>query len=113
MAVCVCVHCRNALSFSEASQLSFWLSSILPLILTLIVLCVGCVACALLCAYHTYLMFTSQTTWEQASRHSIPYLRDKVGNPFDEGCGRNVGRFVCGRANWEEVYQRTSGISVP
>ena len=57
--------------------------------------------------YHSYLMLSGQTTWEQVSRNRIAYLKDlqELSNPFDEGCCCNVARFVCcGLRDWEQVY---------
>ncbi len=82
-----------------------WVRSILPLLFSLIALCGGLVTTSLLAFYHTYLMLTGQTTWENAS--GTHYLKDTT-NPFDQGCPRNVTSFVCAWSNWEQLYQNTN-----
>ena len=51
--------------------------------------------CSLLC-FHSWLLLTSQTTWEVASRERITYLRDlhRDALPFDAGPVRNLRR-IC------------------
>jgi len=53
----------------------------------------------LLC-FHTYLMSTNQTTWENAKRNKIPYLKDIPESilPFDKGLCTNIKKFCC--RNW-------------
>jgi len=53
----------------------------------------------LLC-YHTYLMSTNQTTWENAKRNKISYLKDlpEFILPFDKGVCINISKFCC--RNW-------------
>lgn len=85
-----------------------WVYSILPVLVSLVALCMGAVTTSLLALYHTYLMLTGQTTWEQASRISVLYLKNINGNPFNQGCVRNVAAFVCAWSNWEELYERTN-----
>ena len=55
----------------------------------------------LLFLYHTYLMLTGQTTWEQASRSNITYFKDlqELYNPFNEGCCCNLFNFLCGNCS--------------
>ena len=76
--------------------------------LCLLVVFVAAIVCGLLLLYHSYLMLTGQTTWEQASHYRIPYLKDDLSNPFDEGCCCNTVHFICpwGVRDWEVVYSR-------
>ena len=86
-----------------------WLRVNLLVLLSLLVVFLGAIVTGLLFLYHSYLMFSGQTTWEQASRYRIPYLRDleSLSNPFDEGCCCNMARFVCPPSrDWEQVYIR-------
>ncbi|XP_064395212.1 palmitoyltransferase ZDHHC12-like [Halichondria panicea] len=89
----------SGLSFSDSPPLLVWATSILPLLLSLILLCGGAVTTSLLAFYHTYLMLTGQTTWEQAS--GTHYL-----HAFDQGCPRNLTSFVCAWSNWEQLYDQ-------
>ena len=54
--------------------------------------------------YHTFLVLTAQTTWEQMKRGGISYLRHlPVGyNPFSKGVVKNIGEFFCGKHEGNE-----------
>lgn len=81
-------------------------------------LVVGCVLVAgglpsiFLCAFHSYLMCSGQTTWEVVSRERISYLKNRAWDfyPFDEGCVRNSSRFLCQCTahKWEVVYTKVA-----
>ena len=78
----------------------------------LIVLICGCLPVVFLWAFHSYLMCTGQTTWEVVSRERISYLKNRALDfyPFDEGCFRNMGRFLCQCTvqRWEAIYSKKS-----
>lgn len=87
-----------------------WLRLNLLVFLSLLVVFMSAIIVGLLFLYHSYLMVSGQTTWEQASRHRIDYLKDlqDMSNPFDEGCCCNIARFVFSCCSWfrdwEQVY---------
>lgn len=81
-------------------------------LLCFIIVILATTGVTMLLSYHTYLMLTGQTTWEQVSRQRILYLKDleALVNPFDEGCCKNVSIFLfncryVGR-NWETIYSK-------
>ena len=93
-------------------SLEHWIKSNALDLLCFVVIALAATAVSMLLGYHTYLMLTGQTTWEQVSRHRILYLKDLevLINPFDEGCCKNVSVFLCncrhiGR-NWETIYSK-------
>jgi palmitoyltransferase len=61
---------------------------------------------SLMLFYHTFLMLTNSTTWEQTRRRQITYLKDlpRDLNPFDLGWVNNVKQFFTvmpyQRINW-------------
>lgn len=96
---------RSAISISGGTL--EWLRSNILVFFCLSVVFIAAIIVGLLLLYHSYLMLSGQTTWEQVSRNRIAYLKDlqELSNPFDEGCCCNVARFVCcGLRDWEQVY---------
>jgi len=96
---------RSAISISGSTL--EWLRSNILVFFCLSVLFIAAIIVGLLLLYHSYLMLSGQTTWEQASRNRIIYLKDlqDLSNPFDEGCCCNIAVFVCsGLRDWEQVY---------
>ena len=90
-----------------------WFQSNLLLFISLLVTFLSIIVVGLLFLYHSYLMLTGQTTWEQASRYRIYYLKDlpDLTNPFDEGCICNSISFLLHTStrDWEVLYlTRTS-----
>ena len=99
---------RSAISSPGSFQ--GWLRVNLLQFLCLVLTFLSVIIVGLLFLYHSYLSLSGQTTWEQASRSKIPYLRElkDLKNPFDEGCCCNVVRFMCsGLRDWDLVYFRT------
>lgn len=97
-------------AMSRSGTVMEWLKANLLLLTCCLILLLTFFTTGLLFAYHSYLMLCGQTTWEQAYRHRISYLKelDDVHNPFDEGCCSNTYRFVCGSArDWDEMYSTT------
>ena len=97
--------CRSAIV--PASALLTWLRLNAVVVLCLALVLATGLLVGVLFAYHTYLMLSGSTTWEQASHHRIPYLKDltDVSNPFDQGCCWNVAAFLCGRGrDWQQLY---------
>lgn len=93
-------------------SLEHWVKANALDLICFFVVTVATVGTIMLLVYHTYLMLTGQTTWEQVSRHRIMYLKDLevLTNPFDEGCCKNLSVFLCncrhvGR-NWETIYSK-------
>ena len=89
-----------------------WIKSNAFNLLCFVIIILATMAATMLLCYHTYLMLTGQTTWEQASRQRILYLKDleMLINPFDEGYCNNISTFLCncyhvGR-NWETIYSK-------
>jgi hypothetical protein len=85
-----------------------WLkANVLPFVCLLLTF-VSLMVVGLLFLYHSYLMLTGQTTWEQASRSHISYFKDlqDLYNPFNEGCCCNLIKFLCGNCSrdWEKLY---------
>ena len=103
-----CLICRSGLSPSNG--FSEWVTVNSLVFVSLVVTFVSVIIVGLLFLYHTYLMITGQTTWEQVSRNRILYLKDlqEMSNPFNEGCCCNTIRFVCHirLRDWEQVYQK-------
>lgn len=102
--VCCSVASRSGISL----QGSEWFHSNFVLFVCLAVTFISTIITGLLFLYHSYLMFTGQTTWEQASRHRIHYLKDlpDLKNPFNEGCVCNPVRFILHLRlrDWETLY---------
>lgn len=73
-----------------------WFQTNILLFVTLLTTFISTIAVGILFLYHSYLMLTGQTTWEQASRYRIYYLKDlpDLENPFNEGYFRNVLAFM-------------------
>ena len=93
-------------------SLEHWIKSNALDLLCFVIIALATTAVSMLLCYHTYLMLTGQTTWEQVSRHRILYLKDLevLTNPFDEGCCKNASVFLfncrhVGR-NWEIIYSK-------
>ena len=103
-------HFRSSLQWHM--QFEDWIKTNAVNLLCFIIITLATLAITMLLCYHTYLMLTGQTTWEQVSRQRILYLKnlEMFTNPFDEGCFENVSTFLCncrqiGR-NWETVYNK-------
>ena len=103
-------HYRSSLQWHLT--LEHWLKANALDLLCFIIVVLATIGTIMLLGYHTNLMFTGQTTWEQVSRHRILYLKDleMLINPFDEGCCKNMSTFLCncrhiGR-NWETIYSK-------
>ena len=98
--------CRE--SFITKQSWSDWLHTNIVLFLDTIVLVLGAPVVVGLLIFHTYLMFTGQTTWEAASRERITYLKylDEQYHPFDEGTFKNIFNFLCYYKvrRWENLY---------
>lgn len=97
--------CSGAMS--RSGNVSEWLKANLMLLTCSVILLLTVFTTGILFVYHSYLMLCGQTTWEQAYRHRISYLKelDDVYNPFDEGCCSNTCRFVCGGTrDWDQMY---------
>jgi len=88
-----------------------WLQANLLLFISLLITFLAVAVVGLLLLYHSYLMLTGQTTWEQASRTSIHYLKDlpDLSNPFNEGCICNSANFLvhCRLRNWDILYHKS------
>ena len=74
-----------------------------------------------LCAYHTYLIMSGQTTWEHSGRFMITYLRPyKHGQmPFFKGISGNIAAVFCHNnqcQEWELIQpaklRETQGFNV-
>lgn len=93
-------------SLQTASGIVLWVRANLLTFPCLLVVFVGSMAASVLLVFHSFLMFSGQTTWEMASRFKISYLRDlePAINPFDQGLCRNAAHFICFPADWEHVY---------
>jgi len=106
----IIVYYRSSLQWHL--QLEDWIKTNVVDLLCFIIITLATLAVTMLLCYHTYLMLTGQTTWEQASRQRILYLKnlEMFTNPFDEGCYDNVSTFLCGcqqiGRNWETVYNK-------
>ena len=89
-----------------------WLRANVLAFVCLVLTFLSLMVVGLLFLYHTYLMLTGQTTWEQASRSSITYFKDlqELYNPFNEGCCCNLVNFLCGNCSrdWEKLYLTTT-----
>lgn len=85
-----------------------WFQANLLIFLSLLATFLCTIIVGLLFLYHSYLMLTGQSTWEQASRYRIHYLKDlpDFSNPFNEGCICNVLRFMfqARPRDWETLY---------
>ncbi|KAL5483943.1 hypothetical protein EMCRGX_G020364 [Ephydatia muelleri] len=83
-------------AMSRSGNVSEWLKANLMLLTCSVILLLTVFTTGILFVYHSYLMLCGQTTWEQAYRHRISYLKelDDVYNPFDEGCCSNTCRRV-------------------
>lgn len=88
-----------------------WFQNNFLLFLSLLITFLAVIVVGLLLLYHTYLMLTGQTTWEQASRSSIHYLKDlsDLSNPFNEGCICNTIKFLVHfrLRDWETLYHKS------
>jgi len=108
--IIVLCHFRSSLQWHM--QLENWIKANAINLLCFIIITLATLAVTMLFCYHTYLMLTGQTTWEQVSRQRILYLKnlEMFTNPFDEGCCENVSTFLCGcrqiGRNWEIVYNK-------
>lgn len=95
---------------SRSGTVLEWLKANLMLLVCSLILLLAAFTTGILFVYHSYLMLCGQTTWEQACRHRISYLKelDDVYNPFDEGGCSNAYRFVCGGTrDWDQMYSAT------
>lgn len=103
---------RSGISLRENE----WFQANFLLFISLIITFMSSIIVGLLFLYHSYLMLTGQTTWEQASRHRIHYLKDlpSLTNPFNEGCLCNTLRFIFhGRVrDWETLYLMRTGTTI-
>ena len=103
-------HFRSSLQWHM--QFENWIKTNAVNLLCFIIITLATLAVTMLFCYHTYLMLTGQTTWEQVSRQRILYLKnlEMFTNPFDEGYCENVSTFLCGcrqiGRNWETVYNK-------
>ena len=106
--LCGCV-CRSGIFVRGVD----WIQDNLHLFLMLALSFISVTIVGLLFLYHSYLMLTGQTTWEQASRHKIHYLKDlpNLSNPFNEGCICNTLRFTlyARLRDWDTLYQTRIG----
>lgn len=95
-------------SFITKQSWSDWIHTNIVLFLDTVVLVLGGPVVVGLLIFHTYLMFTGQTTWEAASRERITYLKylDDQYHPFDEGVFKNIFNFLCYYKvrRWENLY---------
>lgn len=75
-----------------------WVLENLARVLVMIVISFFIIMVSLLLGYHTYLMLTNQTTWENISWEKISYLKDsprKYGSPFSKGVFSNLWFYCC------------------
>lgn len=103
---------RSGISLRETE----WFQANLLLFGCLIASFLATIIVGLLFLYHSYLMLTGQTTWEQASRHRIQYLKElpEMSNPFNEGVICNSLRFLfqARQRDWEVLYLLRTGTLV-
>lgn len=104
----LCCFFRFRSAISTGGDVWEWLkANVLPFVCLLLTF-VSLMVVGLLFLYHSYLMLTGQTTWEQASRSHISYFKDlqDLYNPFNEGCFCNLINFLCGNCSrdWEKLY---------
>lgn len=107
-----CNLCRSGISLKGSE----WFQTNLLLFISLLVTFISTIIVGLLFLYHSYLMLTGQTTWEQASRYRIHYLKDlpDLSNPFNEGCVCNTLRFIfqARLRDWETLYLTRTGSTI-
>eukprot|EP00735_Rhodelphis_limneticus_P002343 TRINITY_DN13178_c0_g1::TRINITY_DN13178_c0_g1_i1::g.31128::m.31128 TRINITY_DN13178_c0_g1::TRINITY_DN13178_c0_g1_i1::g.31128 ORF type:complete len:325 (-),score=38.17,sp/Q7XA86/ZDH11_ARATH/30.04/2e-28,zf-DHHC/PF01529.15/1.9e-40 TRINITY_DN13178_c0_g1_i1:287-1201(-) len=82
-------------TFQDEDKVEDWVTTNFYSLLTFSLNCMFSILPTVLLGYHTFLMSTNQTTWENVSPDTITYLQDLPSHylPFDQGFWGNLKYF--------------------